>query len=390
MPAPDYVDKALAQLQPGNEDLLDKLAHSLGRLGGIALGRDDWVLDKLGDYYRMNVRVVDAEGRLLDQGRDLGELVQRFRSDTRQSISASAQSTPAKEGLTRWDFGELPRQWRFRQAGVDIVSYPALVDKGESVAIELCDYPGEAQLHQRRGVLRLLRLSGGQQIKYLRKQLLRGNEFNLVLAAAQLERVSLVEDLIDGAYVQAMSLEHEVPFDEAAFTAMLARGKGDVLTRANEIEGILLNVLRALSEIRRQLSGLGAGKCLDTRQDIEQQLEHLLAGEFQRDTPRECLAHYPRYLKALRTRLERLSGQYAKDQQHTRLLQVLAQPLWDAVQERSGLLLLCPAARQYRWMMEELRVSFFAQSLGTRQAVSEKRLKEQWLAVSQWLDKNPR
>jgi ATP-dependent helicase HrpA len=326
---------------------------------------------------------------LLQQGRDLGELIERFRTDTRQSISSSEQISPAREGVSRWDFGELPREWRFRQAGVDIVSYPALVDKEQTVAIELCDYPGEARLRHRLGVLRLLRLGNAPQVKYLRKQMLRGNEFNLVLAGAGLDRAALIEDLIDGAYVQATRLDRDLPYDEEAFGEVMAGGKSEVITRANEMETVLLNFLKVLAELRHKLAGLDAGKWLDSRADVEQQLQHLLQAGFQRDTPREWSTQYPRYLKALRTRVERLSGQYAKDQKHTALLQTLAQPLWDSVGERPGLLLLCAPAMQYRWMLEELRVSLFAQNLGTRQAVSQKRLQEQWRLVLQWLAQNP-
>ncbi|RLA57206.1 MAG: hypothetical protein DRQ65_01970 [Gammaproteobacteria bacterium] len=272
---------------------------------------------------------------------------------------------------------------------MDIVSYPALVDKGQTVAIELCDYPGEARLRHRLGVLRLLRLGSAQQVKYLRKQVLRGNEFNLVLAGAGLDRTALLEDLIDAAYVQAMSLDQDLPFAEDAFAAALARGKSEVITRANEMETVLLNVLVVLAELRHKLAGLEAGKWLDFREDVERQLQRLLQAGFQRDTPWEWLSQYPRYLKALRSRAERLGGQYAKDQKNTALLQKLAQPLWDSVADRPGLLLLCAPASQYRWMLEELRVSLFAQNLGTRQAVSEKRLQEQWRAVLQWLDINP-
>jgi ATP-dependent helicase HrpA len=389
VPAPDYVDRALAQLSPQNVDLLDALAQTLSKLGGVALEAGDWATDKLDDYYRMNVRVVDARGQLLEQGRDLDSLVRQFRDDTRQSISSGAQDTPARDGITRWDFGDLPREWRFKQAGVEIVSWPALVDRGDSVAIELCDYPDDALLAHRLGVLRLLRLANSQQVKYLRKQLLRGNEFNLVLAGAGLERGSLVEDLIDGAYIQAMGLGQQLPFDEGAFGALEKAGRAEVISCANELESVQLNTLKVLAEVRHKLAGMPIGKWTDTREDIDRQLQHLLPPGFQRDTPGDWLAQYPRYLKALRTRVERLSGQYAKDQKHATLLQELAEPLQESMSRREGLLLRCAPAMQYRWMLEELRVSLFAQNLGTRQAVSQKRLQEQWRAVQDWLDKNP-
>ena len=387
VPVPDHVDRALAQLAPDNVDLLQALSRALG--GGLRLSPGDWAPEKLDDFYRMNVRVVDAEGRLLAQGRDLAELVQRFREDTSQSISAGPANSPARSGISRWDFGDLPRQWRFRQAGVDIVSYPALVDEGESVAIALCDYPGEARLRHRLGVLRLLRLHSAQQVKYLRKQLLRGNEFNLVLAGASLERAALLEDLVDASYLQAMAVAAQAPYAEADFLRLLERGSGEVIARANELETLLLASLRILAEIRQRLAGLPAGSWPDTRADIDQQLRRLLAPCFMRDTPQDWLAQMPRYLKAVRTRVERLPGQYAKDQAHTAQLQSLAAPLWEAAASSPGLLGLSDEAAHYRWLLEEFRVSLFAQNLGTRQAVSAKRLQEQWQAVARWLGNNP-
>ena len=389
VPAPDFVDRALAELQADNVDLLTILASRLSSLGGIALGRSDLARDKLDDYYLMNVRVVDAQGHLLDQGRDLGALVTRFRSDTRQSISANQEASPAREGLTRWDFGDLPLEWRFRQAGVDIVAYPAVVDKGDTAAIELCDYPAEARLRHRLGILRLLRLRGNQQVKALRKQLLRGNAFNLVLAGAQLDRNVLVDDLIDAAYLQAMGLDNVLPYSEETFQAAATAGQGEVLGRANEIETTLLTVLKLLVDIRLKLTALGSIKWPDTRDDISAQLSALLAGHFQRDTPAQWLAQYPRYVKAVLQRIERVSGQYPKDQKYTQSLRDLAEPLLCAQRERPELLLMSSEAATYRWMLEEFRVSLFAQNLGTRQAVSVKRLTEQWGLVSNWLEKNP-
>ncbi|MBK6738535.1 MAG: ATP-dependent RNA helicase HrpA [Haliea sp.] len=389
VPVPDAVDRALQQLQPENVDLLDSLARCLSRLGGIALERSDWSQQKLDDYYRMNVRVVDAHGQLLGQGRDLAELVQRFALDTRQSISAVPQASVTRAGITRWDFGELPREWRFRQAGIDIVAYPALVDKAESVAIELCDYPGAARLSHRLGILRLLRLAGVQQVKYLRKQLLRGNEFNLVLAAAQLDRGALVEDLIDAAYQQVAGADQDLPYNKARFDSVESAARGAVIARANELEVLLLNALRPLADVRHKMAVLPPGKWGDTRADMQSQLSRLWTASFQRDTPAEWLAQYPRYMKALQQRLERLAGQYPKDQKYTESLSALEKPLLDLLASRPSLLLQCSEACTYRWMLEEFRVSLFAQNLGTRQAVSQKRLQEQWQGVARWMRENP-
>ena len=389
VPVPNYVDQALAELQAENSDLLLALSRVLGRLGGLRLEPADWDSDKLDDFYRMNVRVVDADGKVLEQGRDLAALIEKYRSDTRQSVGEDRGDSPARSGIVRWDFESLDKEWRFRQAGVEILSYPALVDAGDSVAIALCDYPGLASLSHRIGVLKLLRLHNAQAVKYLRKQMLRGNEFNLVLAGSGQERAVLVEDLIDGAFVQAMDLNGELPWDKSAFERVMNSGKGELVNRGNEIESLLLNSLRPLAEARRLLASFAPGKWVESTSDVNQQLTRLFCPGFVRDTPADWLSQYPRYMKALLHRVQRLSGQVPKDQQHTALLQQLAEPLTAAMERREGLLQLCPAACQYRWMLEELRVSLFAQQLGTRQAVSQKRLQQQWQEVQAWLDANP-
>ena len=389
VPVPNYVDQALEQLEADDSDLLAALSRVLSRLGGLKLTAADWDPAKLDDYYRMNVRVVDAQGKLLEQGRDLGRLIEQFRSDTRQSVGVDKGSSPAKDGINRWDFGELAREWRFRQAGVEILSYPALVDRGETVSIELMDYAGPACLAHRGGVLKLLRLHSAQTVKYLRKQMLRGNEFNLVLAGASQDRAVLVEDLIDAAFIQAMQLDEDLPWDQSSFEAVLARGKAEVVTRANDIETIVLNSLKVLAQARNKLAALPAGKWQDSVTDVRAHLGELVPVGFLRNTPSEWLNQYPRYMKAVLHRIERLSGQYPKDQQHMAMLQALAEPLKTAAEARDYLIQICSVASQYRWMLEELRVSLFAQQLGTRQAVSQKRLQQQWLEVQRWLDENP-
>ncbi|PLW82769.1 ATP-dependent RNA helicase HrpA [Kineobactrum sediminis] len=388
VPVPDYVDRALSTLQAGDDDLYAVLAEALSRLGNTSVATSDWDLARLDPFYHMNIRVVDANGKLLAQGRDLAQLVARFRSDTQQTIATVSEHSLARTGLTAWDLGSLPQEWRFRQAGVDIIAWPAMVDQGESVAIELFDYPAQAQLQHRLGVLRLLRLQQRQQVKFLRKQLLQGNETSLLLAACGLERLPLVEDLIDNAWLQASALEENLPWDEVAFGALLARSNR-VIEHANEQEANLLNALRPLAAVHKLLARYTDKSWSTSVADVRRQLGELWQPGFQRDTPAAWLAQYPRYMKALRVRLERLNGQLERDRAHCATLEGLLTPLAQAVAAQPGLLLLCPAARQYRWMIEEFRVSLFAQQLGTRIPVSVKRLQAQWQEVRTWLDSQP-
>jgi ATP-dependent helicase HrpA len=273
---------------------------------------------------------------------------------------------------------------------VDIVSYPALVDCDDSVAIRLFDYAGEAWLAHRRGVVRLALMGASQATRYLRKQLLRGNQYNLALAGASLDRAQLVDDLVSGACTRIVAPQQALPRTAEAFEAAVARVPGEIVTIATEMESTLLNALQPLADARRRLAAMPGGQYLDTRADIDAQLGALLAEGFVADTPAEWFAHYPRYMKALLVRVERLSGQYAKDQKHMAILEELVSPLQALLEQRPGVVLLTESVSRYRWMLEEFRVSLFAQNLGTRQAVSEKRLREQWQAVETWLADNPR
>ncbi len=389
VPVPDFVDRALTDMEAQDVDLCEVLAQRLSRLGGAPIQAEALRAARLDDFYRMNIRVVDGDGKLLAQGRDLQALIHRFRQDTREVAAGDDASSPARRGITRWDIDTLPREWRFRQAGVDIVSYPALVDQGAEVAIELQDYPGQAWLNHRLGVLKLLRLHNAQQTKYLRKQYLHGNQYNLAIAGAGLSREPLVEDLIDAAYVGALDLDEGLPWTEAEFEALRERAGSPVVEAANALEKVLLNSLAPLTAAREKLARMTGAEWSAPRAAIQAHIDALLPDNFQRDTAPQWLAQYPRYFKALLHRVERLSGQLDKDRQQSELLAALWQPLTEAMAQRAGLLLLCEPARSYRWMLEEFHVSLFAQQLGTRVPVSEKRLKAQWQQVLGWLSEHP-
>jgi ATP-dependent helicase HrpA len=158
---------------------------------------------------------------------------------------------------------------------------------------------------------------------------------------------------------------------------------------ANEYEQVLINALQPMTDLRRHLAALPGAEHW-ARADMDEQLRTLLQPGFLAATPMLRLRHYPRYMKALAVRAERVRAQPGKDEQATAQIQAATVPLREAVQARTGLLLICPAAAEYRAMLEEFRVSLFAQHLGTATPVSAKRLQRQWQAVSEWLQAHPR
>jgi ATP-dependent helicase HrpA len=390
VPVPDFVDRALADMPVEDKPLLDVLGDRLLQISGSRIERSTWQDVEIDTYYQMNIRIVDAEGKLLHQGRNLAVLLEQCRNDvSRETVTEEADDSPVRRNLLKWPDADVPSKWRMRQAGVDIESYPALVDQGDSVAVELLDYPAQAELAHRRGLLRLFRLQCAQPLRFLRKQLLRGNDCNLVLAGAGMEREGLLDDLVDGCCMQAFLGSEELPRTEQDFKLRLQQGRGELVRWGNEYESLLLNTLATLAAIRRQLAELNDREDSVLREDIERQLKRLLGLHFLRDTPFEWLRHFPRYIKAVDIRLQRWSGQRQKDLAYTERLAEQGQGLLEVLELQPDALQLSGELIQYRWMLEEFRVSLFAQALGTSLPVSAKRLQEQWEKVQEWAIQNP-
>ena len=388
VPVPDVVDAALAELEPDDVDLCQALSVVLKRQRSVAIGAEDWQIETLADYYRMNIRVVDERGKLLAQSRSMTELVAQFRDGASTSKTAP-DSAFVQKTVSEWDFGDLPDRWQGRAAGMDIVAYPALVDKGDHVDLALLDYPAEAALAHRAGVARLAIKRSAQTNKYLKKQLFASNEAALAIAGCQLERAVVVEEVIMASLMQTPD-DTAIPRQPAAFNALLENARGQWVPTALEMERTLLNFLKPVATAMARLKSYSSSDYGDTRADITAQLAGLTKPGTWFSTPSQWLGQYPRYGKALLHRVERLSGQYAKDQKSMAALQPLIERLEERQQRYPELVALCPHAMEFRWMLEEYRVSLFAQQLGTKLPVSLKRLEEQWRKVEGWIQENPR
>ncbi len=393
VPVPDFVDRVLAHMTVEDRPLVHVLSETLRQTSAVVVDVGEWATQALDSYYLMNIIVVDAEESIVAEGRDLERLIGEYRELGRSSLQGEVEVGPAKAGLLAWPEEGVPEIWRSRQAGIDIESYPALCDEGESVSLRLFDYLHEAQLSHKYGVLRLLRLSCADQVRFVRKQYLRGNDFALIIAGSRLDRSALIEDMLDACFVQAMLEDVGLPRSQSEFENVLISGRGELVNCANDCEHIIRLSLQVLTEVNRvvpkvalQLKKAEATKVIE---DVEKQITRLFAPGFMRDTPSEWLRQYPRYCKALLNRLERMSGQLQKDFGYTGMLQEMSAPLGDLISRQPYGLSINPEARRYRWMLEEFRVSLFAQSLGTAVPVSAKRLQEQWEKVEKWQLDNP-
>ncbi len=387
VPAPDVVDAALAEMTAEDSDLCAALSRILKRQRGVQVAPSDWQPRQLEDFYRMNIRVVDTTGKLLGQGRDMASLVAEFRAGEPAAAAPQADS-PERKNVERWDFGDLPAVWKSTAAGLEVIAHPALVAEQGGIAVRLLDYPGEATLAHEDGLVSLAIKQASQLAKSLRKSLLAGNELVLAFAAVEVDRKQLIEDLI--AAVAHQSLRGvEPPRSDAAFKHWFDTLRGSWHADAVTIGEQLAMALKAWSAARTHAAKLGSDY-QDSQKDCWQNMASLLDGAMLRHAGTQWLREYPRYAKAAEHRISRLNGQFLKDQKAMELLAPWSEKLITAESEYPGLVRLSDEAFHYRWMLEEFRVSLFAQQMKTRLPVSSKRLEQQWQKVQEWAEQNPR
>lgn len=380
VPVPDYVDKALDMISHNqllkNLPLVEALSGALRKITGTEVPLECWQPEALDNYFKMNVRVVDANAKTLAESRDLSQLLADFKGQVSESVEQQAAPAFKKEQIRQWDFQRLPESYQFKQAGVTITSYPALVDKGETVSIELMDYAEDAEQASERGVVRLLMLRLAQQLKHCRQHLFKDNQVSLQFAAVGEKREAWLNDIFQASFARVF-LPAGLPRDEQAFEACYQRGRAEIVSEIESMAKLLASILRAYTEVKKALKKANQLAWAMSVADIHEQLKLLFAEGFIVDTPWPRLQQYPRYLAAISQRIEKLSGNLNKDRQSLSILQDLSVPLIKVWQGNRQAMRAGESLLEYRWQLEEFRVSLFAQALGTLQPVSEKRLRKQ-------------
>lgn len=377
VPAPDF-GRAFAEAfpAPSADDLRGELARFLSRATGAQVAAIDFDESALDPHLRMNLRLHDAQGRLLAASRDLEALRARFGAQAGDAFAARAGRALAAEGLRDFPATPIPLQVP-GEAGVP--AYPALVDAGESASLRIFADRNEALEQHPRGVRRLMDIALADKAKQARKQLPVPPKTGLLYASIESQE-RLRGDLVDAAMNAVLADGLGEIRDPAAFAKRRdAAGRdlfGEAMARLKLAENILAHVAELKPLLEAPLMGWARGN-LD---DLEQQLAALVHPGFLRETPAEALAQYPRYLRAMILRSERAKRDPPRDQ--ARMLEL--RPFLDALEEAQARGLRDRTQWQaLRWDLEELRVSLFAQELGARTGISAKKLAQRVAALRQ-------
>ncbi len=388
VPVPETVSEFIAyitQLDGMNDltkaemPLTDALATFLHREKGLEVSRDTWDPARLPPHLNMNFRVIDGDGKELAMSRDFAALKTQFADASRTVFSTLHKNRLERDGITRWDFADLPETINFEKNGVRYDGFPALVDRVDSVEIKIFDEALAAQHEHRRGLTRLFLLELVEQAKFLERSI----KFSPVAAfqyahyfpeAKNHAQQALAHELVFAAFTGTfVDAQPTLIRTTATYAAARDAGKTKVIAAGGALAKAIDEAFMATADARKLIEERYVKGWEHIGPDIDAQLRALFSKEFLRNTKAEQLLHYPRYLKAIVLRINKAKqGAMERDLEQYQAIR----PLWQNA--RTVVSSLDPAVDEYRWMVEELRVSLFAQELRTPMPVSVKRVAKVW------------
>ena len=395
VPIPDYAAGFCSRSDFANGNFLEALIADIREQTGLLTKPADFKFETIPAHLIMNFKIVDDHSRQLEMGRNLATLRVELGSSARASfqkliyeksatpaVTAAGEpvtkadlavSTPSgaiqSDNLTAWTFGVLPELLEIAQGKQTLIGYPALVDKTSYCQLQVFDDPEVAAKTHRGGLMRLFALQLKDQLKFLEKNIPNlqqmGMQF-MSLGAQEELRAQIIELAFDRTFLQS-----PLPANAEEFNRRKEEGRARLNLLANEIGRLAGLVLAEYASLPKKLQGIKS----PATSDMQNQLQMLVTKRFVVETPYSQLVHFPRYLKAINVRLEKMRADPTRD---AKLMQEwnLAAAEWQRTssQAKSSDAKL----QEYRWMLEELRVSLFAQELKTPMPVSAKRLQKVW------------
>jgi ATP-dependent helicase HrpA len=382
VPVPEFARAAAQALTPGSATLTDALADFLARTTGQTIPRDAWRLDALTPHLTMNYRVLDENNRILAEGRDLVDLRRQLGGEASRSLQ-QAVAPNERDDVSRWDFGDLPERVEVASGGRKVAAFPALAEEAGLIRLRLIDSPVVARESHRRGVCRLVWRTFPDLFKQVEKDLtirLKPAALQYALLDKTLSLNALLADVLYSAAHNALTIDPADLRQQNAFDSAAQSTRPRLAEIARETARLTAECLDHGHRLNQQLSRPLASR--EAAADMQNQLANLVYPGFIARLEPKRLSHLPRYLKAMERRLEKLASRPDRDSQAMRSMTWLISQ-WQARCKRemqaSG---ISAEMEDFRWRLEELRVSLFAQELKTPEPVSIKRLEKIWFDLN--------
>jgi ATP-dependent helicase HrpA len=372
VPVPNFAKAFLQRAKPSDGPLLDVLERQLRAMTGVLVPRNAWDTTKLPAHLRPMFRVVGKKNSTLAEGTTVRELAGKLRPDMRETLAGAADGLE-RDGLTEWSFGDLPKTVSQRKSGFTVTGYPALVDEGATVAIRMVESPSRQRASMRAGVRKLLLLNVSSPTKYIQRHL--DGTAKLTLSSNPHGTVAaLVTDCVTAVLDQLITEAGGPPYTETGFAALADQARARLNPMVLDLLRALQPVLREWQAVQGILGSLDAGRYRVAVPDIRQQLDALMGQRFVAATGPARIPNLHRYLQALHMRLDKLPRDVERDEDLTADVQDVVKEYQAFLDELPSAKRLSPAAREIRWMIEEFRISLFAQGIRTAYPVSAKRI----------------
>jgi ATP-dependent helicase HrpA len=378
VPVPQTAERCL-EIEPDFKgSLFEWLGNRLRKLTDEPVPLNAWNAEDIPAHLKMNFRVVDEAGHILDFGRNLKQLQAKHTQKAVASFEQIASEELNYTGCIQWAFPALPETYQFMQQNQTFLGYPAIIDEGDSVGVKIIDTLEKARDLHKQGLMRLFCLQLRKDCTYILKNLPRTPAVEL--SYQQLPVHPLFKDRKGQSYkddclcavILHVFVENQQLRDQQTFEVGLQANKGKLVAAANDLGKLLQTVMQQYAQIRLQLKRLPAEAVIV--KDIQEQLSFLLFQGFIRHTPYSQLQHFERYLKAVLYRLEKMQ----EDPQKIQQVQKYWIRYWKQHAKKNKQGLVQPEQDAFRWMLEELRVSLYAQQLKTPYPVSVQRLDKAW------------
>ena len=383
VPVPQFADACIEAINDRSSPLVYSISQHLSKITGVEIPDDAWQTESLDPHFFMRFDVRDQHNKSLAQGRNLIALQKSLKQEVSEQFSSNIKWDVEEEDLTEWSFSDLPGSIDKIVNKINIKGFPAIQDDDSSVSIVVVDTENQASEIHHDGLKRLYILSLKQQIKYLSKNLPDIQKICMNYASVG-GCNDLKQAIIDATIEESFFSAGNNVRTKAAFEENLQKGSSELVNNANKICEILTLVFDSYNKIKKQIKKNNKPNWLISLNDIQSQLEHLIYEDFIYFTPISYLKYYPRYLQAIQQRLDKLQQAAERDRQHTNILS----SYWEHFVEFNDEYYENPVFSLYRWMLEEFRVSLFAQGLKTSMPISEKRIEKQWLEFKKTINKH--
>ncbi len=380
VPAPDTAKRVAENLEFGRGVFVESVARELSRIGGMPVDPALFNTAKLDDHLKINLQVIDEQGNIVAQGRSVAEIRSQLGSEYSSSIVDVDDATWKQDGLSNWSWDDLPQEIVIKRGGTRLSAFPAIVDQGDSVGLRLTDSRNASEMTTRQGLVRLFQITNRKtlksQVNWLPELDRHAVSLSRILPAAELKKQ--LSDLITRvAFVD----RNRIPRDKSEFEAVQKGGVERISIAAQAIAKWLPKLADAILGVQLKMEEL-TQRYSSAKGDVRAQIAELTSDRFLAKTPWNWLEQYPRYFAAIDYRLGKLEvTPVDKDRILTDEISEYWQRYVEMARVHQSQAIVDPELETFRWMIEELRVSLFAQPLGTCVTVSPQRMEKQWQKV---------